>query len=82
MSPWMAWRIKQGETSMDFIAHCYPKTSDLGLHRIGKDVWLVIGNFRVYVSGIQRWVDRIDDALAARLIEAIEPGTTMPEISA
>ena len=67
---------------MDFMAHCYPKTSDFSLQRIGKDVWLVIGDFRVYLAGIQSWMDRIDDALAARLIEAIEPGTTMPEISA
>ena len=68
--------------SMDFTGHCCPVTSDFSLQRVDGDVWLRIGGLRFYLSGYPDWMDGVDDALAARLIEAIEPGTTMPEISA
>lgn len=67
--------------TMNFSAYCYPVTSDFGVRRADDDVWLKIGGFRFYI-GQPDGMEGVEEALAARLIEAIEPGTTMPEISA
>lgn len=66
---------------MNFVTHAHPDTKDFEIRRVDGDKWLKIGQFLFMLS--QGYPDcGVDPTLADRLIEAIEPGTTMPEISA
>ena len=67
---------------MNFTTHAHPDTGDFEIRRVDGDKWLKIGQFMFMLRTDDYPGCRVDPTLADRIIEAIEPFTAMPEVSA